>query len=115
MYIDKLKELKDLMKDIALRAYEKEERPKALAALKQHLNATNNFLETVHNMSDPDDPMFTPVELQTLEKLINETTVSIVLLTFCLVCCCFFVVVTVCKHACVLYSFPSCFCNSSYR
>ena len=64
------------MKNINLRVYEKEERPKALAALKQHINSTTIFLETVRNMTDIDDPIFTEVELTTLEKLINETKVS---------------------------------------
>lgn len=62
-----------------MRVYEKEERPKALAALKQHLNSTTVFLETVRNMTDADDPIFTEVELNTLEKLINETKVSSVI------------------------------------
>ncbi|XP_076438397.1 hypoxia up-regulated protein 1-like isoform X3 [Babylonia areolata] len=74
VFTNKLTELKTLMRNISQRVYEKEERPKALEALRHHLNATTHFLATVHNMTDPEDPMFTPVELTTLEKLINETT-----------------------------------------
>lgn len=75
MFTDKLKDLKELMKNVNLRVREKEERPKALAALKQHLNHTTVFLETVKNMSDPEDPIFTEVELTTLQTLITEITV----------------------------------------
>ena len=66
------------MKAVKLRVYEREERPKALASLQQVLNSTSVFLETVRNMTDADDPMFTQVELTTLEKIINETKVSLV-------------------------------------
>lgn len=76
VFISKLKDLQELMKNIKMRVYEKEERPKALDALKQHLNSTTVFLETVRNMTDIEDPIFTEVELTTLEKLINETKVS---------------------------------------
>ncbi|XP_070201995.1 hypoxia up-regulated protein 1-like isoform X2 [Littorina saxatilis] len=74
VYIEKLKELKELMKNVNLRVFEREERPKALAALKQHINHTTVFLETVRNMTDEEDPIFTKVELDTMDKLINETT-----------------------------------------
>lgn len=57
--------------------YEHEERPKALAALKSALNQTTVFLATVKNMTDVEDPIFTQVELETLEKLINETKVGL--------------------------------------
>ena len=81
VFISKLKDLQELMKNIKMRVYEKEERPKALDALKQHLNSTTVFLETVRNMTDIEDPIFTEVELTTLEKLINETKVSSLLVS----------------------------------
>ncbi|XP_025101931.1 LOW QUALITY PROTEIN: hypoxia up-regulated protein 1-like [Pomacea canaliculata] len=72
-FINKLKDLKELMKNINLRVYEKEERPKALEALKQHLNSTRFFLQTVKNMSSTEESIFTEVELKTLEKLVSDT------------------------------------------
>lgn len=75
-FINKLKDLKELMKNINLRVYEKEERPKALEALKQHLNSTRFFLQTVKNMSSTEESIFTEVELKTLEKLVSDTEVS---------------------------------------
>ncbi|CAL1530056.1 unnamed protein product [Lymnaea stagnalis] len=69
----KLKSLKELTKELSRRVYELEERPKALAALKSALNQTIVFLATIKNITDIDDPIFTQVELDTLEKLINET------------------------------------------
>ncbi|XP_055866156.1 hypoxia up-regulated protein 1-like isoform X2 [Biomphalaria glabrata] len=72
-FVSKLKFLKDATKALSKRVYEHEERPKALAALKSALNQTTVFLATVKNMTDVEDPIFTQVELETLEKLINET------------------------------------------
>ncbi|KAL8594265.1 hypothetical protein ACOMHN_044209 [Nucella lapillus] len=74
VFTDKLTELKGVWTVVSQRVQEREERPKALEALRHHLNATTHFLATVHNMTDPEDPIFTPVELATLEKLVNETT-----------------------------------------
>lgn len=68
--------MKDATKDLVRRVVELEERPKALAALKGALNQTTHFLATVKNLTDIEDPIFTPVEIDTLEKLINETKVE---------------------------------------
>uniref|UniRef100_A0A0B7AHG5 Hypoxia up-regulated protein 1 n=1 Tax=Arion vulgaris TaxID=1028688 RepID=A0A0B7AHG5_9EUPU len=70
---EKLKALKDKAQDILKRVYEVEERPKAMEALRETLNQTEFFLATVKNFSDIADPIFTQVEMDTLEKLINET------------------------------------------
>ncbi|KAH9500372.1 Hypoxia up-regulated protein 1 [Bulinus truncatus] len=72
-YVAKLKSLKEATRSLLKRVYEHEERPKALAALKSALNQTTVFLATVKNITDVEDPIFTQVELDTLEKLINET------------------------------------------
>ena len=77
VFISKLKDLQELMKNIKMRVYEKEERPKALDALKQHLNSTTVFLETVRNMTDIEDPIFTEVELTTLEKPVSYTHLTL--------------------------------------
>lgn len=79
-YIDKLKSLKKAMKDLEFRVKEKKERPEALAALDSMLNHSSIFLVSLKNLSSLDineDKMFTEVEIETLEKLINETEVCI--------------------------------------
>ncbi|XP_035828013.1 hypoxia up-regulated protein 1 [Aplysia californica] len=73
-YTNKLKSLREATKDVSVRVYEMEERPKALEALRSALNQTGLFMATVKNISDEEDPIFTQVELDTLEKLINDTT-----------------------------------------
>ena len=66
------------MKDLEFRVKELKERPEALAALNSMLNHSTFFLASVKNLSviDVEDKMFTEVEIETLEKLINETKVS---------------------------------------
>lgn len=77
VYIEKLRELKKPVKPLEFRVKEMQERPEALAALKSMLNHSEYFLTTAKNLSQTmEDPMFTEVEVTTLEKLINETTVS---------------------------------------
>jgi len=68
------------MKDLEFRVKELKERPEALAALNSMLNHSTFFLASVKNLSviDVEDKMFTEVEIETLEKLINETKVSLV-------------------------------------
>ncbi|CAG5118614.1 unnamed protein product, partial [Candidula unifasciata] len=70
---DKLKALKDASLEITKRVFELEERPKALDALKDALNQTKFFLATVKNFSSVEDPIYTQVEIETMEKLINDT------------------------------------------
>lgn len=65
------------MKDLVYRVKELKERPKALEALNSMLNHSEFFLVSVRNLSLGEDPMFTEVEATTLEKLINETYVSL--------------------------------------
>ncbi|XP_067678637.1 hypoxia up-regulated protein 1-like isoform X2 [Haliotis asinina] len=73
VFIKKLKSLKDSLKDVARRVFELEERPKALDALKSMLNHSVHFLKSVKNLSNTDDPIFTEVEVTTLDTLINNT------------------------------------------
>ncbi|GFO47003.1 hypoxia up-regulated protein 1 [Plakobranchus ocellatus] len=79
-YTEKLKSLKDLTKAVGKRVAELQERPKALEALRSALNQTTVFLATVKNLTSipgsealEGDSIFTPVEVETLEKIIVET------------------------------------------
>ncbi|XP_065201452.1 hypoxia up-regulated protein 1 [Planococcus citri] len=79
----KLSELKKLMKPVKIRHREHTERPEALKALDQTLNSTTFFLNSIKNFTqqfnatseDPAYTLYTTVEIQSLEKLINDTIV----------------------------------------
>ncbi|RUS70581.1 hypothetical protein EGW08_021660 [Elysia chlorotica] len=77
---EKLKSLKDLTKSVMKRVAELQERPNALEALRSALNQTTVFLATVKNLTSisgaealETESIFTPVEVETLEKVIVET------------------------------------------
>ena len=79
-YIEKLKSLKKEVKGLEFRVKELKERPEALAALNSMLNHSSYFLMSVKNLSSMslgEESIFTAVETETLEKLINETEVSL--------------------------------------
>lgn len=57
------------------RTFEHLERPSKLEALNNVLNNSNSFLERIKNTTLEDTP-FTQVEIDTLDKLISEITVS---------------------------------------
>ena len=83
-FINKLKDLKKEVKDLEFRVEQLKERPEALEALRQMLNHSSFFLKSIQNLSAlelEDDPIFTKVEVETLEKLVNDTQVSGALLT----------------------------------
>lgn len=75
----KLSELKSVTRPVWRRVKEHEERPEALAALDATINGSINFLNTIKNMianrTEPEESVFTPVEIELLEKTINETVV----------------------------------------
>jgi hypothetical protein len=76
-YEAKLSELKTLTGPLYWRVKEHMERPEALAALHSMINGSSVFLANARNMTtDSPDGLFTQVELDTLEKVINETQVS---------------------------------------
>ena len=78
-FINKLKDLKKEVKDLEFRVEQLKERPEALEALRQMLNHSSFFLKSIQNLSAlelEDDPIFTKVEVETLEKLVNDTQVS---------------------------------------
>lgn len=77
---EKLSELKKLTEPLWRRVREHHERPEALATLAATINGSAHFLAGIKNMTEhrPDspDPMFTQVEIDTLEKTIKEISVS---------------------------------------
>ncbi|KAB0798996.1 hypothetical protein PPYR_06876 [Photinus pyralis] len=75
-YESKLGELKQLTKDLYLRVLEHRERPEAINALKSMLNGSVHFLASAKNLTketNPEKDVFTEVEIETLQRVINET------------------------------------------
>ncbi|NWY06787.1 HYOU1 protein, partial [Nothoprocta ornata] len=70
---DKLSELKKLCRNLFFRVEERRKWPERLAALDGLLNHSSIFLKGAR-MIPESDQIFTEVELTTLEKTINETT-----------------------------------------
>ncbi|XP_035289124.1 hypoxia up-regulated protein 1 isoform X2 [Anguilla anguilla] len=70
---EKLSELKKLCKAMFFRVEERRKWPDRLAALDSMLNHSAFFLKSAKLIPE-DDQIFTEVELNTLEKVINETT-----------------------------------------
>ncbi|KAM6907533.1 hypoxia up-regulated protein 1 [Xenentodon cancila] len=70
---EKLSHLKTLCKDMFFRVEERRKWPDRLAALDRLLNSSTLFLKSVR-MIPEGDQIFTEVELNMLEKVINETT-----------------------------------------
>lgn len=76
-YEKKLDELHSLTRDLFSRVWEHRERPEALKALHQMLNHSSHFLVSAQNLTketNPEKDVFTDVEVDTLSKLITETT-----------------------------------------
>ncbi|UYV71497.1 hyou1 [Cordylochernes scorpioides] len=67
---EKRKELKTMARPMLERVREHRERPEALSTLNTMLNMSNTFLNGARGL---EDPVFTEVELSTLEKLIKDT------------------------------------------
>ncbi|XP_067011480.2 hypoxia up-regulated protein 1 isoform X2 [Anabrus simplex] len=73
-YEAKLLALKTLTKPLFRRVKEHQERPEMLSHLNMVLNASTHFLASARNMTtEAADGLFTPVELETLEKVLRET------------------------------------------
>ncbi|XP_041863802.1 hypoxia up-regulated protein 1 isoform X2 [Melanotaenia boesemani] len=70
---EKLSQLKSLCKDMFFRVEERRKWPDRLAALDSQLNTSSFFLRSAKLIPE-DDQIFTEVELNMLEKVINETT-----------------------------------------
>ncbi|XP_072231811.1 hypoxia up-regulated protein 1 isoform X2 [Leuresthes tenuis] len=71
---EKLSQLKSLCKDMFFRVEERRKWPDRLAALDTLLNTSSFFLRSAKLIPE-DDQIFTEVELNMLEKVINETTI----------------------------------------
>lgn len=69
---EKLSQLKSLCKDMFFRVEERRKWPDRLAALDSMLNSSSFFLKSAKLIPE-DDQIFTEVELNMLEKVINET------------------------------------------
>ncbi|XP_054611866.1 hypoxia up-regulated protein 1 [Dunckerocampus dactyliophorus] len=69
---EKLSQLKTMCKDMFFRVEERRKWPDRLAALDTMLNTSNFFLRSAKLIPE-DDQIFTEVELNMLEKVINET------------------------------------------
>nr|ARK20016.1 hypoxia up-regulated protein 1 [Ampulex compressa] len=72
VYEEKLIELQKLTNDVYERVFEHKERPEVLKGMVSMLNGSTIFLNNMRNLSLSKD-IFTPVEIETLEKVINET------------------------------------------
>lgn len=76
-YEKKLDSLYTLTKDLFSRVYEHKERPEALKALHSMLNHSSHFLASAKNLTkakNPDKEVYTEVEIETLDKVIKETS-----------------------------------------
>ncbi|XP_012274717.1 hypoxia up-regulated protein 1 isoform X2 [Orussus abietinus] len=71
-YEAKLLELQKLTTSLYERVFEHRERPEALKTMLSKINASKTFITNMRNISTASD-FFTPVEFETLEKIINET------------------------------------------
>lgn len=71
----KLNDLRKIVMPVWERTFEHLERPLRLEALHNVLNNSNSFLERIKNTTLEDTP-FTQVEIDTLDKLVSEITVS---------------------------------------
>ncbi|XP_077360542.1 hypoxia up-regulated protein 1 isoform X2 [Festucalex cinctus] len=69
---EKLSQLKNMCKDMFFRVEERRKWPDRLAALDSMLNTSSVFLRSAKLIPE-DDQFFTEVELNALEKVINET------------------------------------------
>jgi len=76
----KLDELKTLTKSLLLRVREVDLRPQKIQELKDVLNTTEYFLQATRVLllkKEDDEKPFTDGEINSLEKLIKETYVSL--------------------------------------
>lgn len=72
VYEEKLAELQKLTNDVYERVYEHRERVEVMKGMTSMLNASRTFLNNMRNLSLTSE-IFTLVEIDTLDKVINET------------------------------------------
>lgn len=75
VYEEKLMELQKLTNDIYERVLESRDRPEVLNGMVSLLQGSRLFLENMRNLSLTSE-VITPIEIETLEKVINETQVN---------------------------------------
>lgn len=83
-YEDKLSQLKSLTGPLLRRVREHEERPDAIKALTAKLDAAAGFAKAIRDktkeaLDAAEETIFTPVEIDVLDKLITETKVRFLL------------------------------------
>lgn len=76
VYEEKLMELQKLTNDVYERVFEYRERPEVLYGMVSLLKGSRLFLENMRNLSLTSE-VITLIEIETLEKVINETQVTI--------------------------------------
>lgn len=74
VYERKLNDLQKLTNDLYERVYEHRERPEALKGMNSMLNGSKTFLDNMRNLNVSAE-IFTQIEIETLEKTINDTQV----------------------------------------
>jgi len=72
-YNEQYKLLKKTCKDVSFRMSEKKLRPKKLDELKEVMNKSMNFLETIKNLTGGEDQPLTQTQYDTFAKLIDST------------------------------------------
>ncbi|XP_014221375.1 hypoxia up-regulated protein 1 [Trichogramma pretiosum] len=72
VFEDKLKELQKLTNDVNERVFEHKERPEVLKGMVSMLNGSKTFLVNMKKLNVSSE-IFTSIEIETLEKVINET------------------------------------------
>ncbi|XP_063982938.1 hypoxia up-regulated protein 1 isoform X2 [Diachasmimorpha longicaudata] len=73
VYELKLDELKKLTSELSERVYEHRERPEVLLGMESMLNGSKIFLNNMKNLSGGETKIFTAIEIETLERTINDT------------------------------------------
>lgn len=76
VYEEKLMELQKLTNDVYERVFEYRNRPEVLNGMVSLLQGSRLFLENMRNLSLTSE-VITPIEIETLEKVINEIQVRI--------------------------------------
>lgn len=79
VYEEKLMELQKLTNDVYERVLEYRDRPEVLNGMVSLLQGSRLFLQNMRNLSLTSE-VITPIEIETLEKVINETQVNSLIL-----------------------------------
>ncbi|XP_043284263.1 hypoxia up-regulated protein 1 isoform X2 [Venturia canescens] len=72
VYEDKLQTVQKLTNDLYERVFEHRERPDALKGMSSMINGSTIFLRNMRNLTEAEE-IFTVVEMETFERILNET------------------------------------------